>query len=101
MHVGVRQLGPDGGPVTSRFTVPPTLAGLSTLTYRLAEYPGAVAVAVAEPTSMTWLPLARALTDAGARLSMLGSRHAARLRVGRSAARTSPMSSCRCAGPRR
>ena len=77
-HVCVRQLGPDGGPVTSRFTVAPTLAGLWTLTNRLAEYPGAVAVA--EPTSMTWLPLAVALSDAGGQLSLLGSRHAARLR---------------------
>jgi hypothetical protein len=48
------------------------------LTRKLAEYPGAVAVA--EPTSMSWLPLAVALTEAGGRLSLLGSRHAARLR---------------------
>jgi transposase len=37
-------------------------------------------VAVAEPTSMTWLPLAIALDDAGGRLALVGNRHAARLR---------------------
>jgi Transposase len=77
-HVCVRRLDPGGTPVISRFSVPPTLAGLSMLTSRLAEHPGAIAVA--EPTSMTWLPLSVALSEAGGRLSLLGSRHAARLR---------------------
>lgn len=77
-HVCVRQVGADGAVVTSRFLVPPTLAGLGLLTRRLADYPGVVAVA--EPTSMTWLPLATALAEAGGQLSLVGSRHAARLR---------------------
>ena len=38
------------------------------------------AVAVAEPTLMTWLGLSVALRDAGCDLSLLGARHAARLR---------------------
>ena len=61
-----------------RFRVQPTLAGLRSLTGRLAEMPGVVAVA--EPTSMTWLGLSVALRDAGCDLSLLGARHAARLR---------------------
>jgi transposase len=77
-HVCVRQVGADGAVVTSRFVVPPTLAGLSRLTTRLADYPGVVAVA--EPTSMSWLPLAAALTEASGQLALIGSRHAARLR---------------------
>lgn len=55
-HVCVRLVGANGAIVTSRAVVPPTLAGPSTLTTRLAGYPGVVAVA--EPTSM-WSPLAR------------------------------------------
>ncbi|MDQ4103415.1 MAG: IS110 family transposase [Actinomycetota bacterium] len=77
-HVCVRQVGVDGAVVTSRFVVPPTLAGLSTLTKRIACYPGVVAVA--EPTSMSWLPLAAALTEASGQLALVGSGHAARLR---------------------
>jgi transposase len=77
-HVCVRQVGTDGAIVTSRFVVPPTLAGLSALTTRLAGYPGVVAVA--EPTSMSWLPLAAALSEASGQLALIGSRHAARLR---------------------
>jgi hypothetical protein len=53
----------------------PTLAGLRSLTGRLAETPGVMAVA--EPTSMTWLGLLVALADAGCDLSLLGARHAA------------------------
>ena len=56
----------------------PTLAGLRSLGNRLAEMPGVVAVA--EPTSMTWLALSVALRDAGCDLSLRGARHAARLR---------------------
>jgi hypothetical protein len=43
----------------------------------LGQYPGVVAVA--EPTSMSWLPLAAAVREAGGTLALLGSRHAARL----------------------
>jgi transposase len=77
-QVCVRQCGADGAVATSRFTVSPTLAGLSALTARLADYPGVVAVA--EPTSMSWLPLAAAVTEASGTLALIGSRHAARLR---------------------
>ena len=45
---------------------------------RLARYPGVVAVA--EPTSMTWLPLALSLSSGGGRLALVGTRHSARLR---------------------
>ena len=37
-------------------------------------------VAVAEPTSMTWLSLSVAVSEAGGQLALLGSRHSARLR---------------------
>jgi len=77
-HVAVRRVAADGTATTTRFMVAPTLAGLKTLSGRLADCPGALAVA--EPTSMTWLPLALALSDAGGGLALLGSRHAARLR---------------------
>lgn len=77
-HVAVRCLAPDGTATTTRFVVPPTLSGLGALTARLSQFPGAVAVA--EPTSMTWLPLAVALEDAGGGLALVGCRHAARLR---------------------
>jgi len=77
-HVAVRSVDRDGTAVTSRFVLAPTLSGLNTLTRRLGAYPGVVAVA--EPTSMTWLPLAVALHDGGGQLALVGSRHAARLR---------------------
>jgi transposase len=77
-HVCVRALTADGQVNVSRFRVPPTLSGLRTLTKRLEPYPGVLAVA--EPTSMTWLGLAVALQDAGSDLALVGSRHAARLR---------------------
>jgi uncharacterized caspase-like protein len=51
---------------------------MDVLTKRLAQWPGALAVA--EPTSMTWLPLAIALKDAGVYLALVGNRHSARLR---------------------
>jgi hypothetical protein len=54
------------------------LSGLALLTRRLSRYPGAVAVA--EPTSMTWLALSVAVPEAGGQLALLGSRHSARLR---------------------
>src|SRR4051794_9863545 len=69
---------PGGRVSTDRFRVQPTLAGLRMLSGRLARTPGVVAVA--EPTSMTWLGLSVALADAGCDLSLLGARHAARLR---------------------
>lgn len=77
-HVCVRAHSGDGVVTTCRFTVAPTLAGLSMLTKRLADYPGVVAVA--EPTSMSWLPLAAAVAEASGQLALIGSRHAARLR---------------------
>jgi hypothetical protein len=78
-HVVVRRPVAGGpGQVVEDFVVPPTLSGMATLSKRLAVYPGVVAVA--EPTSMTWLPLAIALGDAGGRLALVGNRHAARLR---------------------
>ena len=77
-HVCVREADADGAVRIRRFRVPPTLAGLARLTERLGEYPGVVAVA--EPTSMSWLPLAAAVDEAGGTLALLGSRHAARLR---------------------
>lgn len=52
--VAVRR--PGAGSAATRFSVPPTLAGLQTLTRRLAEVPNVMAVA--EPTSMTRLQLA-------------------------------------------
>jgi len=77
-HVAVRRIDRDGTAVTSRFVLAPTLSGLNTLTRRLGAYPEVLAVA--EPTSMTWLPLAVALHDGGGQLALVGSRHAARLR---------------------
>jgi transposase len=78
-HIVVRR--PEAGrpgTVIDDFVVPPTLAGMERLTKRLASWPGTVAVA--EPTSMTWLPLSIALGDAGVKLSLVGNRHSARLR---------------------
>ena len=69
-----------GGPgvVVDDFVVPPTLGGMDALAKRLSDWPEAVAVA--EPTSMTWLPLSIALDAAGVELALVGNRHAARLR---------------------
>jgi hypothetical protein len=77
-EVCIRAIDAQGRVRTDRFRVQPTLAGLRSLSNRLAEMPGVVAVA--EPTSMTWLGLSVALRDAGCDLSLLGARHAARLR---------------------
>ena len=77
-EVCIRATDAQGRVRTDRFRVQPTLAGLRSLSNRLAEMPGVVAVA--EPTSMTWLALSVALADAGCGLSLLGARHAARLR---------------------
>ena len=62
-HVCVREILPDGQVRLSRFTTPPTLAGLEMLSGRLRGFPGVVAVA--EPTSMTWLALSIALRRGG------------------------------------
>jgi transposase len=78
-HVVVRRPTAGGrGTTVEDFVVAPTLVGMTTLTKRLSVYPGVMAVA--EPTSMTWLPLAVALEAAGCRLALVGNRHAARLR---------------------
>jgi hypothetical protein len=77
-EVCVRATDAQGRVRTNRFRVQPTLAGLRSLSNRLAEMPGVIAVA--EPTSMTWLGLSVALAEAGCDLSLLGVRHAARLR---------------------
>jgi transposase len=77
-HVCVREYRADGQVRATRFHVPPTLAGLRRLGQALLPYPGVVAVA--EPTSMTWLGLSIALRDADLELSLVGARHAARLR---------------------
>ncbi|MFQ5524457.1 MAG: IS110 family transposase [Acidimicrobiia bacterium] len=61
------------------FEAAPTLAGLDRISKRLSGYVGAVAVA--EPTSMTWLPLSVATARAGVSLLLVGSRHSARLRA--------------------
>ena len=52
-EVCVRATDAQGRVRIERFRVQPTLAGLRSLSSRLAEMPGVVAVA--EPTSMTWL----------------------------------------------
>jgi transposase len=78
-HVVVRR--PEAGQpgtVVDDFIVSPTLAGMERLTKRLVAWSGAVAVA--EPTSMTWLPLSIALRGAGVGLALVGNRHSARLR---------------------
>ena len=77
-HVTIRATLSDGQVQLSRFHVPPTIAGLSRLGERLSVFPGVVAVA--EPTSMTWLGLHVALQRAGCDLSLVGTRHSARLR---------------------
>ena len=78
-HVVVRRpVAGRAGEIVEDFVVPPTLSGMGMLSKRLAVYPGVVAVA--EPTSMTWLPLAIALGEAGGQLALVGNRHSARLR---------------------
>lgn len=78
-HIVVRRLEAGRrGEVVDEFSVSPTVAGLDELTKRLASWPGVMAVA--EPTSMSWLALSVALGRAGIDLSLLGNRHSARLR---------------------
>lgn len=76
-HVTIRGTTSDGQVQLSRFHVPLTIAGLTRLGHRLAAYPQVMAVA--EPTSMTWLGLQVAMQDAGCDLALVGTRHAARL----------------------
>jgi transposase len=66
------------GETLEDFVVAPTLAGMEILTKRLSQWPGVMAVA--EPTSMTWLPLSVALRNAGGYLALIGNRRSARLR---------------------
>lgn len=66
------------GEIVTRFKVPSTLDGLDRLTERLSEHAGSVAVA--EPTSMTWLSIGIATQRAGCELALVGTRHSARLR---------------------
>lgn len=77
-HVCVREYTAEGQVRSSRFVVPPTIEGLTRLGEGLAPYPGVVAVA--EPTSMTWLGLSVGLRRAGVDLALVGTRHSARLR---------------------
>jgi transposase len=78
-HIVVRRaVAGEAGTVIEEFTAAPSLSGLALLTKRLGGYPGVMAVA--EPTSMTWLPLSIALGDAGCSLALVGNRHSARLR---------------------
>ena len=78
-HVVVRRPEPGGvGEIVDDFVIAPTLDGLARLTDRLARRD--VSLAVAEPTSMTWLGLSLALAEAGIGLALVGSRHVARLR---------------------
>jgi len=79
-RVVVRRLEAGGpGVVVDDFEAAPTLAGLDRISKRLSGYSGAVAVA--EPTSMTWLPLSAATARAGVPLMLVGNRHSARLRA--------------------
>jgi transposase len=66
------------GEVREDFAVPPTLAGLATLTERLHPYAGSLVVA--EPTGMSWLSLGHAAADAGCAMSLVQARHSAKLR---------------------
>jgi transposase len=78
-HVVVRRSSTSGaGETLEDLVVPPTLAGMEILTERAFAMAGVMAVA--EPTSMTWLALAVALRNAGGDLALVGHRHSARLR---------------------
>lgn len=78
-HVIVRRQTPGGpGEVVASFVASPSLSGMDMLSKQLAPY--APVMAVAEPTSMTWLPLSIALERAGCSLALVGNRHSARLR---------------------
>lgn len=68
----------SSGGIEDKFSVPPTLAGLEALTEHLSEYRGALAVA--EPTAMSWLALGHAVADAGCGFVLVETRHTAKLR---------------------
>jgi hypothetical protein len=71
-EVCIRATNAQGRVVRSdRFRVQPTLAGLRSLSNRVAQMPGVIAVV--EPTSMTWLGLSVPLADAGCSPGQLGS----------------------------
>lgn len=69
-QVTIREATRDGQVQLSRFHAPPTIAGLTRIGERLAAYPHVLAVA--EPTSMTWLGLHVALQEAGCELALGG-----------------------------
>ncbi len=78
-HVSFRRPGVGGvGEIVDRFKIPSTMVGLDRLTERLSEFPGSVVVC--EPTSMTWLSIGAAVHRAGCEMSLIGTRHSARLR---------------------
>ena len=60
-HIAVRVTDAGRAVGTRAVRGPPTLTGLAALSGGCRAYPGAVAVV--EPTSMTWLSLAVALAD--------------------------------------
>ncbi len=66
------------GAAVQDFTVSPTLGGLEQLRDRLSAH--APALAVAEPTGMSWLSLGHAVRDAGCELALVQARHSAKLR---------------------
>ena len=77
-RVVIRSLASDAPGMVEQFSAAPTLVGLEALSKRLSGFSGALAVA--EPTSMTWLGLSISLERAGVSLALVGNRHAARLR---------------------
>ena len=76
--VAAHQVAIRGEAVNADFKVPPTLAGMATLTQRLTPFAGSLVVA--EPTGGTWLPLSVAVGDAGCRMGFVANRDSARLR---------------------
>jgi transposase len=66
------------GEIVERFKVPSTIIGLERLTERLSSVAGSTVVC--EPTSMTWLSIQIAAERAGCEMSLIGTRHSARLR---------------------
>ncbi len=76
--VAPHQIAVRGSDRDETFKVSPTLDGLTELTRRLA--PHAPATVVVEPTGMSWLAVGHAARQAGCELSLIGSRHSARLR---------------------
>jgi len=69
---------PDTDASVRRLVLGRSMSRSTTWPWLLSSFPGVVAVA--EPTSMTWLGLHVALQRAGCDLSLVGTRHAARLR---------------------